>query len=106
MNHREQLRYLGDKYELTDSIYIEVAASRDSGGTIYYLTIVNLQNELVFGVGRTKPFALKMLRETLKEYYESLMSSDLNRFHNIDKEIYLADKRKLQRSIKNVRTAI
>ena len=102
MSYREQLQYLGEEYEVIDQIYIEVAASRDSGGAIFYLSIVNLQNELIFGVGRTKPFALRMLRETLKEYYESLMSSDLNRFHEIDKEKYFADKRKLQRSIRHV----
>jgi hypothetical protein len=98
--YREQLRYLGDEYKIVNPIYIEVAASRDVGGNICYVNVVNLQNELVFGVGRTKQFALKMLRESLKEYYESLMSSDLDRFY--DKEIYTADKKKLQRSIKHV----
>jgi hypothetical protein len=100
--YREQLRYLGDKYKVIKPIYIEFAASRDIGGNIYYVTVVNLQNELIFGVGRTKQFALKMLRESLKEYYESLMSSDLNRFYECDKEMFFADKRKLQRSIEYV----
>ena len=99
---REQLRYLGENYEIVDPIYVEVAASRDVGGTIYWLTVVNLQNELVFGIGRTKSCAFQMLRNELKSYYEALMSSDLNKFYESDQEVYFADKRKLQRSIKHV----
>lgn len=97
---REQLRYLDENYEIVDPIYVEVAASRDIGGQIYILSVVNLQNELVFGIGRTKSGAFRMLRNELKNYYEALMSSDLNKFYESDQEIYFADKRKLQRSIK------
>jgi len=100
MKFREQLKYLNKDYEIVNPIYVEVAVSKDSGGTIYYSTIVNLQNELIFGVGRTKQFALKMLRESLTNYYESLISSDLDR-HNCT-EVFIADKNKLQRSINHV----
>jgi hypothetical protein len=92
---REQLRFISDKYKVVEPICIEVAASRDSSGTIYCASVVNLQNELIFGIGTSRTCAKNMLRKLLAEYYEALMSSDLNR---LEAE-YLADRRKLQRSI-------
>jgi hypothetical protein len=100
--NRERLRYIGDEYEITAPIDVEVTASRDSGGTIFYLNVVNLRNELIFGVGSSKSFAYQMLRKELRNYYEFLMSSNLDGY---DLEDYILDKKKLQRSIKKRESA-
>ena len=66
-------------------------------GHLYWMYVEQLQNELIFGVGRTKVSALKMLKELLINYYEDLMSSDLDRYYT--DEIYSLDKKRLSRSI-------
>lgn len=92
----EELRYLDEEYEITDPIMVEVAASRESDGVIYCLSVVNLHNELIFGIGRTKSLAFQMLRTELKKYYNFLMSSDLDRYKN---EGFYLDKQRLKRKI-------
>jgi len=95
----QQLRYLGDHYEIVSPINVEVTASADSDGILCCMSVVNLQNELVFGMGRTKRQARRMLRKLLIDYYEKLMSSDLNNYRGSEKYIYGLDKKLLEGSI-------
>lgn len=88
-----------DDYILVEPICVEVAATEDDGRLIYWATVKNLQNELVFGVGRTVNSAITMLKQLIIEYYEFLLSSDFDRYYNNDLLIYETDKRFLQRKI-------
>ena len=100
--YREELGSIGSGYKVVSPIFVEVAASLDNSGKIYSITVIGLKNELVFGIGRTKGFAFCMLRQLLIDYYEKLMSSDLNKYNGVDFINYRCDKAKLQRSIKKI----
>jgi len=90
---------LSDEYYLKESICVEVAATEDDGCLIYWATVKNLQNELVFGVGRTVNSAITMLKQLIIEYYENLLSSDFDRYYGKDLIMYEMDKEYLQRKI-------
>jgi len=99
----EQLRYLDEEHSLISPIMVKVAASRENGGDLYVISIVHLRNELIFGIGRTKSLAYQMLRTELKKYYDFLMSSNLDRYHNSD---YVQDKCWLERIIEKHESTI
>jgi hypothetical protein len=101
----QQLRYLGERYEIVSPISVEVTVSADSDGILYCMCIANLQNELIFGMGRTKRQARRMLRKLLIGYYEKLMSVDLNQYRGSEKYIYSLDKDFLEGSIKKHESA-
>jgi hypothetical protein len=88
-----------DDYILVEPICVEVAATEDDGCPIYWTTVKNLQNELVFGVGRTVNSAIAMLKQLIIEYYENLLSSDFDRYYGKDLSMYEMDKQYLQRKI-------
>ena len=92
----KRLTYLGEGYDIVKPIYVKVAAYVDDGDNLYCITVVNLQNELIFGIGRTLLSAEEMLRELLTNYYENIMSSNLDRYYS---QNLFADKEKLKRSI-------
>jgi hypothetical protein len=87
---------LDDKYLLVEPICVEVATTEDDSGLLYWATVKCLQNELVFGVGRTVNDAISMLKQLIIEYYKNLLLSDFDRYHF---EIYEIDKQYLQRKI-------
>ena len=95
----KELRYLGKNYEIVKPIYVEVAASRDDDGVIYCMTVVDLNNELIFGIGRTSRQARRLLRKLLVDYYETLMSCDLNNYSGSENHIYGLDRDTLKGSI-------
>jgi hypothetical protein len=96
---RYSLNYLDDKHKVVVPIEVEITASRCLEGTIVFLNVVGLHNELIFGVGTTKIDAEEMLQKTLTKYFDDLMSSDLSLYRCDD---LILDKEKLRRSIKTI----
>ncbi len=95
---RDTLKHI-DGFEIINPIEVEVTASNNEGHRIYWVSVPNLKNELVFGVGTTKEDALTLLKELLTDYYNNLMSSDFDRYHSEDLSVYLHDKKYLKRSV-------
>ena len=90
---------LSEDYLLVEPMCVEVAATEDDSGLLYWVTVKCLQNELVFGVGRTLNDALSMLKQLIIEYYKNLLSSDFDRYYGEELISYELDKEFLQRKI-------
>lgn len=90
-----RLEHLGKKYKIVEPIIVEVAAIKDGSRLYYWATVKNLQNELVFGIGKTINTAINMLTQMLTNYYDNLLSSDFDKLS----EENIVDRKMLSRKI-------
>lgn len=89
-----ELDSLKNGYRIISPIIINEQRFKDVNGSFVYMTVVGLENEMIFGMARQFRDAKEMLIDTIISYYHCLLQSNDNR----------EDKEYLMRSIRESNT--
>ena len=73
-----ELDGLKNGYEIINPIIVREQRLKDVNGTFVYMTVVGLENEMIFGMARHFRDAKEMLIDTIISYYHCLLQSNEN----------------------------
>lgn len=71
-----ELDDLKDGYEIINPIIVRERRFKDVNGSFVYMTVVGLENEMIFGMARHFQDAKEMLIDTIISYYHCLLQSN------------------------------